>query len=280
MGEPCFGVYAYNLAVTIKFRDPSAQIAVFYEPRTLCGLEPQEINVFDELIELGPRHEYTYQGRINPLGFKLRAHLFSPFERTILLDADSAWFGPRTVTSFFENEMAGLDFATVSHGVSHATRPMALGNVIDHGPLWQVQKAFEIPDGRTIHECYTQWFYLVRNERTEAFLKRAISLYDDCQMGLRMRGSAWRNSVVNDELVLSAATALCEIAPGRIPFHPTTDGSTKELTPEQQIVNIVGEDTTEKSIQALKIYTFITDAIRDIGFRWLPKPWQPKFYPY
>jgi hypothetical protein len=280
-GEPCFGVYAYNLAVSIKFRDPSAEIAVFYEPRTLCGLEPQELNVFDELIELTPQHNFWYQGRINPVGWKLRAHLYSPYERTILLDADSIWYGNRTVTSFFDGEMAGLDWATSSHGVAHVIGPDGVNDfLMDHGPMWQIEKEFQIPLGRTVHECYTQWFYAARNERTDALLKKAISLYDDCQMGLRMRGSIWRNAMVNDELVLSVATALCETAPGRIPFTPTTDGSVKSLSPEHVIVNIVGSDDTEKSLVALKIYKFICDMIQDVGFRWLPKPWSPKVYPY
>jgi hypothetical protein len=279
-GEPCFGVYAYNLAVSLKFRDPEAKVAVFYEPRTLCVLEPWEVDIFDELIELKPEHNFWYNGLINPVGWKLRAYQYSPFERTILLDGDSLWFGHRTVTSFFENEMSGLDWACLSKGQAFNVENEPNAMVIDHGPVWQMKQEFKLPWNSTLHVCHSQWLYFARNERTDGFFKGAVDLYDLCQQGLAFRGSCWRNTMVNDELVLSASTALQGCAPGRIPFVPTTDGGDHTLTPEQVIVNIVGEDTTEKAQVALRIYKFACDMMLDVGFKWKPRAWVKKVAPY
>jgi hypothetical protein len=280
VGKPCFGIYAYNFAVSLKFADPAVRIALFHEPKTLRYLSDTDCQVFDHLIPLTPEHRCWHLGQINPIGFKLRLFLFTPFQKTIYIDADSLWTSPRPVSSYFDQEMREIDWACLYKGRSLTLDENAQDWLIDHGTADRLFQLFAIPAQRRMHECHTQWLYSSGSARAVSFFRSASDLYEYCQSCMDFGGSRYRGRMVSDELILSVSTALFNESPGRVPFIPTTDGSDPALTSDQVIVNIVGLDTTPKARAALQLYQGRAETICASPFAWRPKPWIPKECPY
>lgn len=108
-GHPFYGRMAYNLAVTIKAVEPDIPIAVVKTETSLCHLGPSQKNVFDFLIDCPPEVPVG-------CGCKLWAYDLSPFEETLLLDADMLWLPKRSPYTLIGQLPEDVEFTGITEG--------------------------------------------------------------------------------------------------------------------------------------------------------------------
>lgn len=88
-GHPIYGNMAFNLALTIKYNAP-CHITVAYSEQSLSELSDEQIKYFDKTIEV-PEKYYLNNGKKAYQRIKVYANEITPYEETILIDADTIW---------------------------------------------------------------------------------------------------------------------------------------------------------------------------------------------
>jgi|GEM_PF-2939872 len=107
-GHPYYGRMAYNLAMTIKAIEPSCDITVMRTPHSLSHLSEYQLSVFDNIAELP-------SGAPISCGAKLWLNTISPYENTLVLDADMLWLPEKKPSQLFD-ELEGNDFTAITEG--------------------------------------------------------------------------------------------------------------------------------------------------------------------
>lgn len=106
-GHPYYGRWAYNLALSIKAVE-KFPIAVLYNGKALNHLSEEQLSFFDHIIEL-PDDIPANQSS------KLYTGQFSPFDNTLLLDADMLWLPNKKPSELFAL-LKGVDFTGITEG--------------------------------------------------------------------------------------------------------------------------------------------------------------------
>ena len=162
LGHPYYGRYAYNLAITLKAIE-KVNIAVVHDSTSLSHLDDSQKSVFDTLIpcDLKPG-----------CGAKLHAYELSPFEKTLLLDADMLWLPVHSPSELF-NELNGIEFTGITEG--------STDNPSSHYFFWaqieEIRSKYEITG--CVHQWRTEVIYFERSEKVESVFKDAVSIHDN-----------------------------------------------------------------------------------------------------
>lgn len=107
-GHPYYARMAFNLAASIKAAQPDFPIAILHNGRALSHLGPHQLDIFDYIIEID-------EGIPAAQIAKLYAAFYTPFEKTLLLDADMLWLPVKTPDQLFA-EVAACDFTGITEG--------------------------------------------------------------------------------------------------------------------------------------------------------------------
>lgn len=103
-GAPFYGRMAYNLAVTIKAQE-DIQITVLHQGKGLSHLSDKQKDIFDTIIEIDTK----------AFAAKLTLCDYSPYDRTLYLDADMAWMNVKTPSQLFK-EVENCRFTSITEG--------------------------------------------------------------------------------------------------------------------------------------------------------------------
>lgn len=114
LGYELYGSCAYNLALTIKAYDPLINICIIHDNNAIKHLTPQELSFFDKLIE-ADKNDYTIRGKKEYQRLKVCVDIYSPYDLTLYMDADNAWFPGKKVSWFF-GELLGREFVIGQNG--------------------------------------------------------------------------------------------------------------------------------------------------------------------
>lgn len=162
LGHPYYGRYAYNLAVTIKAVE-NFPIALIHDYTGISHLDESQRQIFDHLIptDLKPG-----------CGAKLHVYDLSPFEKTLLLDADMLWLPKKKPTELFDS-LDGVEFTAISEGSTN--------NPSAHYFFWasieEIREKYNIKG--VVHQLRTEVMYFERTERIERMFGKAIEIYSD-----------------------------------------------------------------------------------------------------
>jgi hypothetical protein len=212
---------ACALAESIKAGNPSLPIALVHgknEARTVRKLEGSR-GLFDTLIEVD-RAQCELGGVFSPFFVKLCIDQLSPFDETLMIEADSLIF-PGADLSAEIDRYDGCDFAPACAG---AFAPTMKGVSINGIPLSDLARLFKLK--KPMYVVLGYYLFFRKNESTSRLLSVARSLArkaHDSPSIRRYRGS------VPDDPMLSSATSLVEvkvysgvyspIATNFFPFH-------------------------------------------------------------
>lgn len=108
VGHPYYGRMAYNLALSIKALQEDMSVTVVQSQYSLAHLSFDQKQVFDDVINIPG-------GAPLSCGAKLWANLVSPYENTLLLDADMLWLPGKTPADMF-TELQGINFTAITEG--------------------------------------------------------------------------------------------------------------------------------------------------------------------
>lgn len=115
LGSPMYGKLAANAATSIRFNHSTIPIHLVYSGEALSHLLEAHKALFTSM-EVCPEKYITKNGKRNY--FKAKTHLYdlSPFDETIVVDADMIFFGGKDFDTLF-NELSKVDFTCQNRGV-------------------------------------------------------------------------------------------------------------------------------------------------------------------
>lgn len=206
-----YGRLAYNLCVSIKAVEKDFPVAVVYTEGALAHLSLQQLGLIDHLIPLP-------DGIPDTCGCKLWVNEITPFEETLLLDADMIWLPNKTPSDLF-SEVAAVDFTAVAEGfhITGATE----GH--DHHPryfFWaepvEISEVYELPAERKIYQWRSETIYFKKTDAVDELFKLAREVY----LNPRLKTIKAYATGVADELGLNVACAVHDIHPHKYQWHP------------------------------------------------------------
>lgn len=204
--HPYYGKMAYNLAVTIKATEPEMPVAVLFAGAGLAHLNKDQLGVFDHVIEITDDVAGTYG--------KLLVYEYSPFQKTLFIDADNVWL-PGRKPSDLMNSLNGIAFTAITEG-KYGSNP-ASNDLNGNYTLWADAEA--ILEAYSLQEIY-QWrsevMYFEKGYRTEELFETAKALFSEPRVEvMKFAGT------VPDEFALNIAAATCGIEPHVYRWQPT-----------------------------------------------------------
>lgn len=199
-GHPYYGQYAHNLAITLKAAG-ECNIALVYSRSAISHLDDSQRAVFDYLIE----EELPAN-----CSAKLHAYRLSPFEKTVVLDADMVWLPVHKPEELF-TELNGVEFTAITEG--------STDNPSNHYFFWaevdEIRDKYKI-DGN-IHQWRTEVMYFERSEKVQAMFSDAIDIYKNHGL-TKIKDFA---EGVPDELAINIAAAKHGIEPHKPNWQPS-----------------------------------------------------------
>lgn len=199
-GHPYYGRWAYNLALSIKAVE-KFPVAVLYNGRALNHLSEDQLSFFDYIIEL-PDDIPANQSS------KLYAGEYSPFDNTLLLDADMLWLPKKKPSELFAL-LQDVDFTGITEGK-------------DNDPAKDYFFWADVGEIREVHEVTAdiyQW-------RTEVvyFNKTGRKIINDAleiTKNPRLKTVKQFAYAVPDELGVNVAAAKAGISPHKYKWQPS-----------------------------------------------------------
>ena len=254
VGNPCFGQYAYNLAASIKYKDPDASICVFTEGNTLHALGDNKNAIFDYILPAPLEALYMKNHRRYPNRFKLSLHRYSPYDYTIYLDADSIWISSHRITELFDRFIgADVDFAGQCEDMIDLRTDYFIHKRALNGIGANVVEGFTPKLSYKSHRMYQlhgQFLLFKKTARVRGYFNEALCLYDRMESGGLTQEANWKwYGEAVEELALSVATATIgfDLAPESSGFAPVTTQGDRLLTldpdsPRILVLSIVGQE--------------------------------------
>lgn len=200
LGHPYYGRYAFNLAISIKAVE-DIPIAIVHDKSSLSHLDDYQKAIFDHQIlsELKPG-----------CAAKLHAYDLSPFERTILLDADMLWLPKHKPSELFE-ELKGNEFTGITEG--------STDNPSSHYFFWaeigEIRDKYQIEG--VIHQWRTEVMYFERSEKVEKMFAEAITIHSDHGLS---KVKEFANGVP-DELSINISAGKYGLSPHKERWQPS-----------------------------------------------------------
>jgi hypothetical protein len=207
-GHSYYGRMAYNLACTIKAVE-DFPIAVAYNGRVLSHLGPDQVSIFDELIELPESYGTGYAP-------KLFLNELSPFKHTLFMDADMAWLPYHKPSDFFE-KFKEVDYTGITEGwYDYGTKEDDTNPMYYYwADLKEIAEAYKITEGR-IYQWRTEMVYFKKTAQVKKFFEKAQKIYKTQKLKtIRQFGET-----VPDELAINISANLNGIEPHKPKWTP------------------------------------------------------------
>lgn len=191
VGHAQYGRMAYNLAMTIKAVE-NIPIAVLYGGSGLQHLNENQKGIFDYIIEMDAPQD---------CGAKLCVYDYSPFSKTLLLDADMLWL-PRHKPSELFLELEGFPFTAITEGDSDNPA----GHYFFWGDLEEIRSKYKVDK---VYQWRTEVVYFEKSKKAASLFKLARKIHKNPGLkSVKKFGSGFP-----DELSINIACAVLGIEP-------------------------------------------------------------------
>lgn len=204
VGHPQYGRLAYNNALTLK-NAGQCNIAIVRTENSLNHLSIEQQEIFDYIIDLP-------DGVPVGCGAKMWAYDISPFEKTILLDADMLWLPEKKPDQLFD-ELEGVSFTAITEGYDP-------GDVNKLYFFWanvdEIREVYPIESDR-LYQWRSEVMYFERSEQIEDFFATAKAAY----LSPNLKSEKSFGEVTADELALVIAAGVHDIHPHQYKWWPS-----------------------------------------------------------
>lgn len=208
--HPYYGRLAYNLACTIKARE-DMPIAVVTDNIGLLHLGDHQKNIFDRIIPLPQDY---------PVGFatKLYADLLTPFDQTLLLDADMLWLLDRTPTDLFET-LDGVSYTGITEGWIDLSNTSDKSHVRKDYHFWasvdEIKEVYNLEKG-ILYQWRSEVIYFEKTPAVTTFFKTARNINSNPKLKSIIKFV----DKVPDELSINISSAIHGIEPHKKLWTP------------------------------------------------------------
>jgi hypothetical protein len=236
-GNPYYGMYAANLAASIKFTTPDLNVCLLHDNSAIGHYTPTHRALFSEMHVI-PNECFYSNGIFQPYKAKLYAYTLSPFDETIFIDADVIMFPKgRNLNDIF-NELADVNFSIQNrsnYDVSTDIKPDMWADLQD------IKKEYKVNAG-TFYYISSEFFYFKKVKEVKKLFNDAIKIYDNMKVNYKRFGGG-----IPDELPLSIAMLCNGIKPHADGFRPIywesaekKNYTTTQLYGTQRVENYIG----------------------------------------
>lgn len=200
LGHPQYCRMAYNLAVTLKAVE-HVKIALVHDATGISHLDEAQRDLFDVIIpcDLKPN-----------CSAKLHAYALSPFEKTLVLDADMVWLPVHKPSELFE-QLNGVEFTAITEGSTD--KPS--GHYFFWGEVEEIRSKYKIEG--TIYQWRTEVMYFERSEKIASMFTEAVSISGNHGLSYVKEFAEG----VPDELSINIAAAKHDVHPHMVNWQPS-----------------------------------------------------------
>lgn len=243
-GHSYYGRFAYNLLVTIKSVEKDMPVCILYNGAAISHLSEQQLDLFDYIIKIDDGIKANTM-------CKLHAPEYTPFEKTLLLDADTLWL-ERTPSELFK-EVENEHFASITEGKESEPNT----SYFFWADTGEIRQQYECKS--EIHQWRSEVMYF--DAEGAEVLRRALRICETHQL----KSASNFAHACPDELGINIATAEMGILPHRYKWQPSywpnmTGGIVKwgkELHENHYLISF-GSNTASGTLK--KVYGQITGA--------------------
>lgn len=178
LGQPHYGNYAANLAMSIKYNLPDMPIALLHDDTAIRHISgDKRIGLFDQLIEV-PKEIYQVNGENRYIRTKNFLYSLTPFEETLFLDADIVLF-PNVADSISKliNELSEFDFSVSSRGFYELDK-LSDNTYSQWVKIEDVKKAYGLKKGR-YYGLHSEFFWFKKTAKNDKFFSLVESIAAD-----------------------------------------------------------------------------------------------------
>lgn len=201
LGHPNYGKMAFTLAVSIKHCNPNMPIALVYTESAITHLKPYPLErYFDHMIE-APVESYYHNGSEAFIKAKTRVYDFTPFDKTIVLDADQIWLPNNDPQKLFD-ELEVIDFTIQNRSDSYSWA----------SPI-EIRSAYNLPESASYIAASSEVICFTRNNVNEDLFNFVKQNYDSLKVKHKEFAGA-----IPDELCFTIAMMQCGIYPHKKPW--------------------------------------------------------------
>lgn len=173
LGHAYWGRWAYNLAMSIKYNSPDANITLLYAGNGISHIT--DTSLFHKMIEVDSKH-YTTDGRLEYMKTKTALYKLSPYKETLYFDADTIWIKGRTVDQLFD-ELKDVDFTMANRSWMSLTDE----GLSDEFGVWaspkHIKEHFGFKEGR-FYNLSSEMIYFKKDKEVAKLFKDAFDLWD------------------------------------------------------------------------------------------------------
>ena len=209
--HPYYGRMAYNLACTIKASEQDFKVAVVHDAIGLKHLGPHQSDVFDYRILL-PEHY--------PTGFatKLYADLLTPFDQTLVLDADMLWLFKRTPSELFDS-LKDISYTGITEGWVDVADMGDDSHVRKDYHFWadreEIKKVYALTSG-ILYQWRSEVMYFEKTETVSKFFATARDINRNPKLDSVLKFL----DKIPDELSINISSAIHGIEPHKKLWTP------------------------------------------------------------
>jgi hypothetical protein len=198
--HPYYGRYAYNLAVTIKAVE-NIPIAVVYDDSSMNHLSGDQLKVFDKRI-------HAPESIQKNCGAKLWAYEMTPFEHTLVLDADMLWL-PKKKPSELLDILEGSPFTAITEGCTdHPTSHYFFWAEVD-----EIRAKYGVDK---IYQWRTEVMYFEKGKKAKKLFDDARAIHANPNLKVKTFAEG-----IPDELAINIAAAIGDIHPHADRWQPS-----------------------------------------------------------
>ena len=180
LGYPLYGSAAFNLALSLKDKNPDVPIAIVYEPSAISQLSERELAYFDHFIEI-PESFYTVNGSKQYQRAKLCVNIITNklgWTHTMYMDADNLW-NEKPLDWLF-GQLHKRDFYIGMNGHYNVITKQYTGNGYTYWANPDVKTVCKYHDIKKILPQTISGFVFFKNgEFADEVFTKALEVYDD-----------------------------------------------------------------------------------------------------
>lgn len=210
LGHPYYGKYAAGLAASLyNFGIP---ITLICTESALTFLDESEKALFHS-IKIAPEKQYVLNGKNSYTYAKLFASINTPFEETLMLDADLIWLtkNPKEIFEQFKD----ISFTASNEGFYDVINSKDYTNPTY--PYWaelsDIMQAYRPKD--KLYKLRSEFVYFKSNAEVSKLFKSARAIYASPKTAVTTFAGG-----VADEYALNIASAQDEIYPHQPNYNP------------------------------------------------------------
>ncbi len=199
MGHPNYGKMAMQLAVSLKNTCPEIPVALAYtDPAITHILRFNLSEYFAHLIPI-PAEYYTRKGETEFIRAKLHMYDLSPFETTLLLDADIIAFPYNSFGKVFE-ELKDVDLAIQNRGYIDLISEYISPDEIYWADINAVKQMYRFQTGKYF-KIHSEFVYFKKGVKNLKTFMDSQFIYDNLEVEVKTVFAG----AIPDELPLSIA---------------------------------------------------------------------------